>query len=55
MKEMFNIEVMDVEIIMENCPIPFPTVHTYKYYSNYGLQIKETSPYVCMYVWSSHI
>ena len=26
-----NLQVMDdVEIIMENCPITIPTVHTYK-------------------------
>ena len=40
MKEIFK-SWMDVEIITEKCPITVPTVHTYKYYSNYGAQIKE--------------
>ena len=25
-----NVQVMDVETIMENCPITIPTVYTYK-------------------------
>ena len=29
-------------MIMENCQITIPTVHTYKYYSNYRVEIKET-------------
>ena len=40
-----NIKVMDVEVVMENCPINIPTVHTYKYHgSNYVVlvEIKET-------------
>ena len=33
---------MDIEIIMGNCPITIPMVHTYYYNSsNYGVQIKE--------------
>ena len=38
MKEIFNIILkswMNVEMIMENCPITILTIHTYKYYSNY--------------------
>ena len=31
---------MDVETIMENCPITIPTVHTYKYYSNYYYKLR---------------
>ena len=36
MKEIFK-SWMDVEMILGNCPITIPTVHSYKYYSDYGV------------------
>ena len=32
-----NIQVIDVEVIVENCSITIPTVHIHKYCSNYGV------------------
>ena len=34
---------MGVEMRIENCSITNPTVPTYRYLSNYGIEFKETS------------
>ena len=38
---MKGISKSHLEMIMENCPITIPTLHTYMY-SNYGVEIKKT-------------